>query len=1393
MSIATVNKISDLMNPFNGVNHRPRLNVTINGTSMSWLFDTGSAITCMPIHIFNMVFKDFKPTPIKLNANFKTANGGNMKTLGAFELNLIIRGQTYKQKVIVLDTLTDCIIGVDFMHLHNARYNPDTKRITFRNSIIDAIHTVKETLIPAFSSKVIKTAFPGLHIPDCSSIVSIHAPEFKTISGCQQVVSLKNGVCSIVVDNVSPIDITLPRQTMVGFLEQESAPLIPFNDSELNNIVSAIQQRASAVKQTMTKQDITNKAKLNVPFEHRQAYIDVLFKHQHAISSDKYDLGLASSYTHKIHLKDNNPVYRKQFKIPEAHQDFIEQTLDEWLRLGVVRRSNSLYNSPIFCVPKKQGQGLRIVQDFRELNNHTHTDKYSMKEIHECIGDIGRSGSTIFSTLDLTSGFWQMPLDDSAKHLTAFTIPGRGQFEWITSPMGLLGCPASFQRLMELVLRGIKNCIVYIDDLLLHSHSHTDHIKLLDDTLARLTQHNLKINIDKCIFGNTSVNYLGFVLTPDGVKPGSNKLQAISDAKPPTDVKMVRSFLGLCNFFRSHIKNFAIIAAPLFALTKKDSGFKNSTLPPEAMTAFNILKRQLTSQPTMAYPRSDRQYALITDASTGSATEAGGLGAILTQVDTKGCFHAIAYASRQLKTNEKNYSPFLLEAAAAVWGMEHFHEYLKGKRFILYTDHKPLEKLGHLHSKTMNRLQSAMLEYDFLIQYKKGSNMPADFLSRQFADAAVNEITEAFDPFQPDLKDLQKEDEDLQIISTYLNTGKWNQNVSKHRLNIYNKIVHKIFQDKNKLVWIRLDDYNYPRTALWLPGKYRKLALCEAHNNITGGHDAALKSYMKITNSYWWPNVYSHAKEHAKTCEQCQFRKTQKSANVPLRPLPIPDAPHQRIHADLFGPLMASDRRKKYVLCMTDAFTKFAVVTAVNNKEAETVARAIFEQWFCKFGIPVQIHTDGGKEFCNKLAHELFTLLNVQHTKTSPAHPQCNAQVEVFNKTVKKYLNSFVDNTTLNWEEFLPALSFAYNTSYHSTISTTPFELLFGVKARLPSFPNPDIQKIHYGENFAAERLNILQKARSLAHQHATLKGAEYKSDHDKRAKQHNFQPGQQVMLREMTFLHKNPKLARQWSGPHVVLQADDTNVSIKLNKSGKAKTVHVERIKSFVPPEDAISKEDLDFSPNENWQRGPLTRSKAKLIRIQEMLNLINNEFREDDDTDDDEGLNQLSINAIDEDLREKLMNIAYKLLISDEDNFKDLTPSEQQLWKSFPTSDIYEFLTGIPDEIPEFRYDWIRPSDSVTIKFTQPQLPPDLPQGLHRPPPPNQQQPQVATPGPSTPSNQSKISQFLRPRKDLNYKDLHTGKSVFKQAKLRASKRWTKAVTTTQSFFGSPSSSSK
>jgi hypothetical protein len=229
-----------------------------------------------------------------------------------------------------------------------------------------------------------------------------------------------------------------------------------------------------------------------------------------------------------------------------------------------------------------------------------------MKEINKCIGDISRANSSIFSMLDLTSRFWKMKLEEKSQPLMVFTIPGQGQFHWIISHMGLIGCPASFQRLMEQVLRGLQNVLIYIDDQFIHTATPERHLDALEQVLLRLHRNHLKINLDKCLFGDQQVSYLGFTLTPQGIKPGESKLKAIKLSKAPNNVKSIHSFVGLSNFFWNHIQNLAITAAPLFKLTRQDLGYLSGPLPKAAQKAFQTLQTQLGQEPTLAFPRADR-------------------------------------------------------------------------------------------------------------------------------------------------------------------------------------------------------------------------------------------------------------------------------------------------------------------------------------------------------------------------------------------------------------------------------------------------------------------------------------------------------------------------------------------------------------------------------------------------------------------------------------------------------------------------------------------------------------------------------------------------------------------------------------------------------------------
>ena len=1138
-----------------------------------------------------------------------------MDVRGKYSIPIQLADKTIQHDFYVIRNLSEpVILGIDFITKHRLNYCPHTQSFFWKGEDnwqkgvmrinqaqkLDplSVHTIKVNLFTENGTRPDK---------ETSCVANIVSQQFPSLTGGPALIKVdQTGQAIIQVINCAPFERELERGEIMGIFEKvDKTDIYPLETEYINAVAEKQGKPLPSSPSTDKRKFIMENLKIEFEEKEKKSYVDLIMKNHDVFSFGKMDLGRASTLMHEITLKNEEPVYVKQFKIPEAHRTEVEKHVAEWLKLGIIQPTRSKFNSPLFVVGKKDG-GVRLVQDFRSLNNQTMVDKYSMKDISECIGDIGREGSTIFSTIDLTSGFWQMILHPKSRPYTAFTVPGMGQYQWITSPMGLLGCPASFQRLVEAVVQGLKNVLVYIDDLLIHSHNHDQHRIQLQQLFNRFRAHGLKANLKKCIFGSKNVSYLGFRLTENGIKPGIDKLKAVRMATPPKNIKEIRQFVGLCNFFRTHVRNFAQISAPLVQLTRKESGWRKGDLPSEALKAFRQLQQVLISEPVVDYPRRNRPYALIVDASLGDEKTPGGLGAILTQIDDKGEFRAISYASRRLQKHEANYTPFLLEMQAAIWGMEHFDTYLRGRHFTLFTDHKPLTNLGKVHTKTLNRLQQIMATYDFEILYKKGSEMPADYLSRNAIDSINWDGTE--------LSEAQNQDPLIRALKEYLlhrkiPTDPKCQSIIKH----YST---DCFID-NDIVWRRMKRHgDETRVVIFVPQSLVAHVLQDAHGNILSGHEGIFKTKERILQCYFWPGMDKDVIDHLRACHTCQVKRNQyKPPPALLSPLPQCTAPNQRIHADLFGPLKTSGNNKKYILSITDAFTKYVELTALPNKETATVSQAIFNRWICRYGVPLEILSDNGTEFRSKLSAELYQLLGTTHLTTTARHPQCNAQVEIANKTIAKYLASFVDDSTLDWELYLPPLMFSYNTSFHRSIKTTPYFLTFGMEPRVPAFPAPDLQRKFYGESDAAELYQRLLYAREVAFRNNQDATEIYKKDYDAKAAPHVYKVGQLVLLDEYNFLHKNRKLASKYSGPHKIISLkNDANVELQLKDSFKKVIVHVNRLKPYcVPlPDDKLNFDnDEKLSSNTN---GDIIKKSIRLSKEPSQITSHNDDNQADE-----------------------------------------------------------------------------------------------------------------------------------------------------------------------------------
>ncbi|GBG77379.1 hypothetical protein CBR_g23710 [Chara braunii] len=638
-------------------------------------------------------------------------------------------------------------------------------------------------------------------------------------------------------------------------------------------------------------------------------------------------------------------------------------------------------------------------------------------------------GCTIFSKVDLKSGYHQIEMAEEDVHKMAFKTR-YGTYEYLVMPFGLCNAPGTFQTEMHRIFRPYldKFMVVYLDDMLVFSRTAREHAEHLTLILQALRDSQYKINREKSSFGVPSVIYLGHVISGDGLAPEAAKVAAIQDWPQPQTVRDVRSFLGLASCYRKFVRNFSAVAAPLTNLTKKDTPFLWSL---HCQMAFARLKQALTRAPVLKLPDPTLPFVLTTDASQY------GIGAVLQQDDGNG-LRPVEFLSKKIKTQKLQDSTYEKKLNALVSALKHWKHFLLGRHFKIFFDHSTLQWLksqGELNDKLARYIQFIDL-FDFELKHKKGCyNKVADTLSRRLDSFVLISSTHSFG------------EEVRQTIARLLPQDP-----------TYGPIVRNLQADPNSELGYAMSSdllYTYIRgeERLCIPEdqQLRTLLMSECHD--ARGHFGFLKSYAALSQRFFWKEMRSDMLRYVDTCELCQRNKVQRKPPLGLlKPLPIPDGPAQSVSIDFTDLGNTTPRGMRQVMVCVDRFYKYAGFIPLPEVARVPAVRAAFsERWVMYHGPPTSIVSDRDPRFCSdEWQSYCKDYLHSRLDMTSGRHPEADGLAEVMNQVLFQLLRPVISPDQQDWDLHLARAQLMNNMSVHSSTGFSPYQLHWGREPRQP-------------------------------------------------------------------------------------------------------------------------------------------------------------------------------------------------------------------------------------------------------------------------------------------------------------------------------------------------------
>ncbi|GKA46530.1 putative nucleotidyltransferase, ribonuclease H [Tanacetum coccineum] len=590
-------------------------------------------------------------------------------------------------------------------------------------------------------------------------------------------------------------------------------------------------------------------------------------------------------------------------------------------------------------------------------------------------------------------------------------------------PFGLTNAPAVFMDLMNHVCNPYldKFMIVFIDDILIYSKNKEEHGKHLKTILNLLWSKKLYAKFSKCDFWLDSVQFLGHVIDSNGVHVDPAKIEAIKNWAAPTTPTEVRQFLGLAGYYRRFIKEFSLISKPLTKLTQKNKPY---VWGDDEEEAFQTLKLKLCSAPILSLPEGSEDFVVFCDASLKV------FGAVFMQREK-----VIAYASRQLRKNEENYTTHDLELGAVVFALRLWRHYLYGTKCTVYTDHKSLQYI--LDQKELNMRQRRWIEllsdYDCVIRYHPGkANVVADALSR---------------------KDKEPIRVRALVVTVHNNLPGQIRNAQVEACKEEN-IGAEGFRGEGEPFEVRSDGTKCLKGRVWLPlfGGLRDLIMLESHKSKYSIHPGSDKMYHDLRKLYWWPNMKADIATYVSKCLTCAKVKAEHQKPSGLLQQPeIPVWKWERITMDFITKLPRTPSGYDSIWVIVDRLTKSAHFIPMNEKyKMEKLTRLYLKEIVCRHGVPVSIISDRDPRFASRFWRSLQKSLGTNLDMSTAYHPETDGQSERTIQTLEDMLRACVIDFGSGWDKHLPLAEFSYNNSYHASIKAAPFEALYGRKCRSP-------------------------------------------------------------------------------------------------------------------------------------------------------------------------------------------------------------------------------------------------------------------------------------------------------------------------------------------------------